>query len=90
MAIPTRSGIVNIDNSVENDTSPTDRSTSLPYFAANIEFIAAAGADTDAVRAMAIVGSSPNPRAATNADRTIDGTTRSLNTVAASAGTQRK
>ena len=90
MAAPTRIGMVMTDSRVVTETSPTDTSTSLPYFAANIESIAAVGAEAEAVRAMAMVGSKPKPRTAIKVARTINGMTKSLNADATSAGAQRK
>ena len=82
--------MVTMDNNVVTETSPTDTSTSLPYFAANIESIAATGAEAEAVIAIAIVGLSPHPFAATNAPRTMEGIAKRRNTEATRAGAQRK
>ena len=45
IAAPTRNGIVKIETIVVTETSPTDTSISRSYFAANMEFIAATGAE---------------------------------------------
>ena len=89
IAMPTIKGIVIMDISVVTETSPTERSTSLPYLAANIESIAATGADAEAVSATAMTGSNPNPRTIISTARTMDGITRSLSPDATSAGAQR-
>ena len=90
IATPTINGIVIMDISVVTETSPTERSTSLPYFAANIESIAATGAEAEAVSATAMTGSNPNPRIIVIETSTIDGITNSLKTDATRAGVQRK
>ena len=78
IATPTINGIVIMDISVVTETNPTERSTSLPYFAANIESIAATGAEAEAVSATAMTGSNPNLRIIVIEARTMDGITKSL------------
>jgi hypothetical protein len=90
IATPTIKGIVIMDINVVTETKPTERSTSLPYFAANIESMAATGAEAEAVSATAITGSNPNPRINVIEARTMDGITNSLKMDAISAGVQRK
>ena len=90
IAIPTIKGIVTIDSNVVTETNPTDTSTSLPYFAANIESIAATGAEVETINAIAIVELMPKPRSDTKAPSMINGIPNKRSAEAASAGAQRK